>query len=32
VIANAGVRKVCALSKNFSVRSVRDEKFGEIVF
>ena len=32
LIANAGVRRVCALSKCFSVRSVRDEKFGEIVF
>ena len=32
LIADAGVRKVCALSKNFSVRSVRDGEFGEIVF
>ena len=33
MVANAGVRKVCALSKCFSVvRSVRDEEFGEIVF
>ena len=31
-LATAGVRRVCALSKCFSVRSVRDEKFGEIVF
>ena len=32
LVANAGVRKVCALSKCFSVRSVRNGEFGEIVF
>ena len=28
----SGVRRVCALSKCFSVRSVRNDEFGEIVF